>query len=60
LLVVEAIRYAIYNAAASKKWEDYDRYQEWLTDYMTDQDRKEAAFHAEIRRKFGPPPGGRR
>jgi hypothetical protein len=59
LFLVQAVRNARYNAAASHEWEYYDKYQAWLTDYMTAADNERVKFDAEIRRKFGLPKDGK-
>ncbi len=53
LFLVAAVRNARYIAAASHEWGDYDRYQEWLADYMTDEDHARAKFDVEVRRNSG-------
>jgi hypothetical protein len=53
LFIVSHIRHARYNAAGSHKWDDFEKYNSWISDYLTSSDLRSVAFSREIRRKFG-------
>jgi len=53
LFLVARIRNARYNAAAQHKWDDFEQYHEWLADYWSEADHKEAEFSRSVRARWG-------
>lgn len=53
LFLVARVRNARYNAAAQHKWDDFETYHEWLADYWSEADHKEAEFTRSVRARWG-------
>lgn len=53
LFLVAQVRNARYNATAQHKWDDFEKYHEWLADYWSEADRKQAEFSRGIRERWG-------